>query len=146
MWTLNERPASVGLHYIGSTPAFIDAPGITGEAGSEKKVAYLQDGVPIVADANGVAQGSFTDRTKFLLGGGNNVLGRAIVLHSPVAGVKVAQGVIGLANPDASGSLSMLEYSDEVVSNDAGEAAMAQKINFASTMDVDKAGEPMVKV
>ena len=78
--------ALVGGHYVGSTPDVIDAPGITGVAGGEKKVAYLQDGVPIVADANGVAQGSFTDGTKFLLGGGNNVLGRAIVLHSPVSG------------------------------------------------------------
>jgi Cu/Zn superoxide dismutase len=109
-------------------------------------VAYLQDGVPVVADANGVAQGSFTDHTKFLLGGDNNVLGRAIVLHSPVAGApKVAQGVIGLANPNTVGSISMLQYADAAASNEAGEGALARKINFASDNDMAVTGEPMVK-
>ena len=138
----------VGGHYVGSTPDLISRPGISGAAGAEKKVAYLQDGIPVVADANGVAQGSFVDATKFLLGGGNNVLGRSIVLHSPVDGVKVAQGVIGLANPDTVGSVSTLLYDDS--NNDAsninGEAALAKRMNFeSSSEEIENLGEPLVK-
>ena len=65
---------------------------------SDIKVAYLQNGVPIVANDRGIAIGAFNDATPGLLNGDNGIVGRSIVLHSPVDGSKVAQGVIGLSN------------------------------------------------
>ena len=88
--------AYVGGHYEGDGNAV--RPGVV-----SKKVAYLQNGFPIVADKDGNAVGSFMDTTVGLLDGDNSVVGRSIVLHSPVDGSKIAQGVIGLSSKHSLG-------------------------------------------
>jgi Cu/Zn superoxide dismutase len=80
----------VGGHYVGDGNAV--RPGLT-----DIKVAYLQNGIPIVANDRGVAIGAFNDATPGLLDGDNSIMGRSIVLHSPVDGTKIAQGVLGLS-------------------------------------------------
>jgi Cu/Zn superoxide dismutase len=82
----------VGGHFTGSTTTVPVRPGVI-----NKKVAYLQNGLPIVADKDGNCVGSFVDNTVGLLDGVNGIMGRSIVIHSPVDGSKVAQGVIGIS-------------------------------------------------
>jgi superoxide dismutase, Cu-Zn family len=88
--------SSVSGHFVGNcgvgSPCRPGAP----QTSSYQEVGQMNNGKPIVADANGIAFGQFTD-TVLSFGGDDAILGRSIIIHGngTYPGIRVAQCVIG---------------------------------------------------
>jgi len=73
-------------HFIGVNPRR--------PANIPQEVGSINDGIPLLADSNGIARGRFID-SQIRLNGNNSILGRGMIIHEQNTALRSAQCVIG---------------------------------------------------
>lgn len=84
---------SVGGHFVGFPPRSLRPAGL-------QEVGAINNGVPLLVSAGGIAYDQFRD-TGLTLKGANSIVGRSVVVHGDGAGdtgVRIAQCVVGVAS------------------------------------------------